>query len=131
MAQDSQSGCKVWKPNLQPNESVTWSGDCADGYASGNGTARWSSVGKELLTYEGTFRAGVLQGKGVMTAAGGDRYEGNYKDGKRDGRGVYTTGAGHRYDGEFHENKKNGAGIATDANGVSTPVNFKDGQQVN
>ena len=131
MAQDSQSGCKVWKPNLQPSESVTWSGNCADGYASGNGTARWSSGGKELLTYEGAFQAGVLQGKGVMTAAGGDRYEGNYKDGKRDGHGVYTTAAGHRYDGEFRENKKHGAGIATDANGVSAPVNFKDGQQVN
>ena len=61
MAEDPQSGCKVWKPNVLPTESVTWSGACTDGYASGSGIARWSSGGKELLTYEGTFKGGVVQ----------------------------------------------------------------------
>lgn len=131
MAQDDQTNCKLWKPNLSPGEGVSWSGACIDGYASGKGIARWSSGGVESLVYEGVFRSGVLQGRGVMIAAGGDRYEGDYKDGKRDGKGVYTTSAGQRYAGEFSENKKHGAGVVTDANGVSAQVKFRNGQQVN
>ena len=130
MGQDYQTNCKLWKPNLVPGESVSWSGACIDGYASGNGIARWSNGGVESLVYKGVFRSGVLQGSGVMIAAGGDRYEGDYRDGKRDGKGVYSTSAGQRYAGEFRENKKHGAGIVTDANGVSVQVNFRDGQQV-
>ena len=30
MAEDPQSGCRVWKPNLLPTESATWSGACTD-----------------------------------------------------------------------------------------------------
>ena len=129
-AEDSQSRCRVWKPNLLPEDSVSWSGPCLDGYANGRGVARWSSGGTQTLTYEGEFRSGVLQGRGVMTAAGGDRYEGEYKDGKREGKGVYSTASGQRYGGEFRDNKKHGTGISTDANGVSSQVQFKDGQQV-
>lgn len=131
MAEDPQSGCKVWKPNLLPTESATWSGACTDGYASGSGIARWSSGGKELLTYEGTFKGGLLQGRGAMVASGGDRYEGDYKDGKRDGQGVYVSSAGQRYEGGFRDNKKHGSATVTDANGVRSEVSYRDGQQVN
>ena len=131
MAEDPQSGCKVWKPNLLPSESVTWSGACTEGYASGNGIARWSSGGKELLTYEGVFKGGLLQGHGVMLASGGDRYEGDYKDGMRDGQGIYTSSAGQRYEGGFRDNKKHGFATVTDANGVRSEVSFQDGQQLN
>ena len=131
MAEDPQSGCKVWKPNLLPPEDVTWAGACAGGYASGSGIARWSSGGKEMLMYEGTFKGGLLQGRGAMLASGGDRYEGDYKDGKRDGQGIYISGAGQRYEGGFRDNKKHGSATVTDANGVKTEVSFRDGQQVN
>ena len=129
-AEDRQSHCKVWKPSLLPEDSVSWSGPCLDGYANGRGVARWSNGGTETLTYNGEFRLGVLQGRGVMTAAGGDRYEGEYKDGKRDGQGVYSAASGQRYSGEFRDNKRHGRGISTDANGVSSQVEFRDGQQV-
>lgn len=131
MAQEIRTGCKIWKPNFLPNESVHWSGNCTGGYADGQGIAQWYSAGKEILRYEGTFVSGMLQGKGTMTAAGGDRYEGAYRNGKREGRGVYTTATGQRYDGEFKDNKKHGTGTFTDANGVRQQVNFADGQQVN
>jgi hypothetical protein len=29
--------CKIWNPEPKPNESVTWSGPCKDGLASGKG----------------------------------------------------------------------------------------------
>lgn len=131
LAQDRRTGCKVWKPNLLPTESVTWSGACTDGYASGNGIARWSSGGKEALTYEGIFEVGLLQGHGAMVASGGDRYEGDYKDGRRDGQGVYTSSSGQRYEGGFRDNKKHGAATVTDTNGIRSDVSYRDGQQVN
>jgi len=131
MATDPQSGCKVWKPAMLPSERVAWSGACTDGYASGNGIARWSSDGKLLLAYEGTFKGGLLQGRGAMVASGGDRYEGDYKDGKRDGQGIYISSAGERYEGGFIDNKKHGFATVTDTNGGKTEVSFRDGQQVN
>jgi hypothetical protein len=38
--------CKIWNPMPQPNESVTWEGECKDGYASGEGVLRWTENGK-------------------------------------------------------------------------------------
>ena len=127
---DRQGGSKFGRRG-QPTESATWSGACTDGYASGSGIARWSSGGKELLTYEGAFKGGLLQGRGAMVASGGDRYEGDYKDGKRDGQGVYTSSAGQRYEGGFRDNKKHGSATVTDANGIRSEVSYRDGQQVN
>ncbi len=131
MATDHRTGCKAWKPNLQSNENVNWSGECLHGFANGEGIARWLINGKEVLTYEGRFVDGILQGEGIMIAAGGDRYNGIYKDGKRDGHGIYTTGNGQRYDGEFKDNKRHGDGMMTEANGISIRVIFRDGQRIN
>ena len=113
MVKDIRNGCRVWKPAIGPSETVSWSGDCVDSFAEGPGVARWAVDGLNTFTYEGTFRAGLLQGKGKMTAASGDRYEGNYQDGKRDGRGTYTAIAGERYEGEFKDNKRLGRGASS------------------
>ena len=118
MAQDPRTGCHVWKPLLASNDAVRWSGPCVRGFAEGHGTAQWTVDGKNTLTYEGEFRAGLLQGPGKMTGAGGDRYEGGYRDGKREGRGVYIHDTGDRYDGEFKDNKRDGHGTLTRADGT-------------
>jgi hypothetical protein len=44
---DSVSGCKVWNPNPQPNETIKWSGDCRDGKANGFGTLEWFQSGRK------------------------------------------------------------------------------------
>lgn len=129
MALDAKSGCRVWKPNLVPNDQVAWSGPCAAGLASGLGVATWSTNGKVALSYEGTFRAGLLQGRGKM-AAGGDWYDGEYRDGKRDGRGTYVSGAGERYEGEFKDNRREGHGLVTRADGSRVEGLFRDGKMV-
>lgn len=128
MAQDRRTGCHVWKPSIASNDAVTWSGNCVSGFAEGLGTAQWMADGKNTLTYEGTFRSGLLQGRGKMTAAGGDRYEGDYRDGKREGRGVYISGTGDRYDGEFRDNKRDGRGTLIRADGIRVEGNFMDGK---
>ena len=40
--------CKVWNPNPEPNESVTWTGPCKDGYANGKGILFWTENGKPV-----------------------------------------------------------------------------------
>ncbi|WP_158933156.1 hypothetical protein [Acidisphaera sp. S103] len=83
---DSQTGCRVWNPHPQPNETVSWSGSCKGGTAEGPGVLR-------------LFKDGKTAGFG----------EGEWRDGKREGRGVYTDQRGNRYDGEWHDDKENGS----------------------
>ena len=130
MAQDPRTGCRASKPSLAANEEVTWSGQCVGGFAEGPGTAQWSTEGKSTLTYEGSFRSGLLQGKGRMASAGGDRYEGDYRDGKREGRGTYFVANGERYDGEYKDNRRDGRGVVTRADGTRIEGIFKEGKLI-
>src|SRR5438045_1544291 len=81
--QASNVPCKVGRANVKPGETVTWQGKCTDGFAQGLGVAQWYADGKPTLRFEGTFALGLLQGKGKMVGADGDRYEGDYKNGLR------------------------------------------------
>ena len=55
---DAKSGCQVWNPNPQLEESVAWSGSCANGRAEGHGVAQWSKGGSPSETDEGEWRDG-------------------------------------------------------------------------
>lgn len=74
--------CKVWNPQPQPNESVTWSGACKDGLASGKGILRWTEDGKPDVEFDGQYANGKRNGPGVMITPGGDRVEGVWVDDK-------------------------------------------------
>ena len=126
---DPESGCQVWKPNVQPNESVKWTGRCSNSLAEGPGKAEWLKDGTLALTYDGTFRAGLLQGHGKMVAVGGDRYDGDYLDGKRESRGTYVAASGERYEGEWHDNKREGRGALTYASGDRYEGDFRDNKR--
>jgi hypothetical protein len=134
------NGCKVWDEKPTPNETVTWSGACLDGYASGEGVLQWIVNGKLGSRQEGRFAGGKANGKGthyvqgmvvegdfvdgallghvVMTWPGGDRYEGDSVAGGRTGKGVLTRANGDRYDGDFVNGKWSGHGTFTNANGA-------------
>ena len=43
---DSKTGCKVWDPMPQQNETVSWSGSCKNGLAQGRGVLQWYADGK-------------------------------------------------------------------------------------
>jgi hypothetical protein len=68
--------CKIWNPEPQPNESVTWSGECKDGYASGQGVLKWTENGKPDAEYDGGYANGKRNGRGVLITPDGQRVEG-------------------------------------------------------
>jgi hypothetical protein len=72
--------CKIWNPEPQPNESVTWSGPCKDGFASGKGILRWTENGKPDAEFEGEYANGKRNGPGVMTTPDGQKTTGNWSD---------------------------------------------------
>src|ERR1700733_14241418 len=72
--------CKVWNPEPQANESVTWSGPCKDGFASGKGILFWTENGKPDLEFDGTYANGKRNGHGVIISPDGRREEGDWLD---------------------------------------------------
>lgn len=79
---DPKTGCKVWDPSPEPNETIHWSGRCANGLAQGQGTLQFYENGHP-----------------------GDRYVGEYQGGKRNGHGVVTFGNGTRVEGDWRNDE--------------------------
>lgn len=74
-----QNSCQVMKQSI----SGTYAGDCKKGLAHGYGLA----IG--LDRYEGQFKEGLPDGKGIYTWSTGEVYSGQWKAGKRNGIGKY------------------------------------------
>ena len=109
---DPHSACQVWDPNPQIDESVAWSGACANGRAEGAGTVQWLKTGTVIETDKGEWRDGRQAGKGVQTWPTGS-YEGELAEGQPSGRGVLTI-PNLRYEGQFRDGKPNGLGTLTE-----------------
>ena len=82
--------------------------------------------------YKGEVKAGTLtpHGKGKLSWTSGiwagSTYEGYFKDGKQDGRGLVIWANGNYYEGEWKENKRTGRGTLFMA-GTLIHGRFKDG----
>lgn len=113
-----------------PDESVSWSGACVDGRASGYGIEvfryRDKGVWKEER-YVGEMQGGKLHGQGTLRADDGVRYDGEFSDGKRSGRGVLTYTDGTRYEGDFQDGQLHGSGSVTFPNGARYVGKFRNG----
>jgi hypothetical protein len=72
--------CKVWNPQPQPDDSVTWSGPCVDGFASGKGILRWMKKAEPDVEFDGAYKDGKRNGPGVLTTADGYSVEGVWVD---------------------------------------------------
>jgi hypothetical protein len=103
---DTHTGCKTWDNDAGPGDSVSWSGKCENGLASGQGTAKY-------------FGGGTLQAQ----------YDGEYRNGKRDGHGVFTVlgSKGYRFDGRWSDDNANGPGTVTFQNGPPISGNWSNG----
>ena len=121
---DAQSGCQVWDPNPQIDETVAWSGTCANGHAEGSGTVQWSKHNTLIETDKGEWRDGRQSGKGVQTWPTGS-YEGELLNGEPNGQGVLTLQK-LRYEGQFRDGKPNGAGSLTEGSEIVQGI-WKDG----
>ncbi len=119
--------CKLWTDAPEYVDTVTWSGGCADGMASGYGKVVWQgkgSLGEQ--TYEGDVRGGNYHGRGTYTWSNGNRYVGDFVDGNFTGRGTYTWADGGRYDGDYVDGKLHGRGVRTWANGDRYEGDWRD-----
>ena len=126
---DARTGCKVWDPEPEPQESVRWSGGCQDGFATGPGVTEWVENGLTTESTEGARTAGRLQGKGVQTLANGARFEGAWKDDRKEGQGTYTAADGATYVGGFRNDRFDGVGVMTDAKGNRYEGAWKAGRR--
>jgi MORN repeat len=120
----AKDGCQVWDPSPQLEETVIWSGACANGHAQGPGTVQWIKGNTAIETDEGEWRDGRQAGKGIQTWPSG-RYEGELANGEPNGRGVLTLQK-LRYEGEFRDGKPNGTGSLT-AGSETVPGVWQDG----
>ena len=67
-----QPGCYVWNSNLQPDETVTWTGECIGGFAQGMGTLTWVSDDNGA-TNSGRLQDGKHTGHWVLRLENGVR----------------------------------------------------------
>jgi len=121
---DQKSGCQVWNPNPQLEESVAWSGTCTAGRAEGHGSVRWSKADSLMETDKGEWHDGRQVGPGSQIWPTG-RYDGQIADSEPNGRGVLTLQK-LRYEGEFRDGKPNGTGTLR-VGGDIVHGNWKDG----
>ncbi len=122
--------CVVWNESPRPRETMTWTGTCENGKASGEGRLEtdYITLGKtEGDSYEGAIKAGHLHGKGIYTWFDGTTLEATFVDGLASGSGVYSSGDGVRYEGEFENDRFDGKGVLTFANGNRYTGHFEDG----
>ena len=89
MEVNNRSGCYKWNPNPQPNETVSWSGSCVDGKASGRGKVVWRYLKDgawKTSSDEGELREGKIKlGHWTHGFSDGVVVEGPFADGKRHG----------------------------------------------
>jgi hypothetical protein len=82
------NGCKIFDPHPVPNETVTWSGSCHEGYASGPGVVQWLREGVPHTRSEGTLVAGKATGAVLLTTADGIKFDGQFVAGQPSGHDV-------------------------------------------
>ena len=128
-----RDSCYLWKHYPLPEESVTWSGDCSGGKASGMGT--------EVRTYrnwedkwttssgEGPYVDGKPHGHWVVRYAGGTVGEGPYVDGERHGHWVLRWDGGGA-EGPFVNGKEHGHWVYRSADGSCFNFEYSRGDLV-
>lgn len=82
-------GCKAHNPFPQPKETVSWTGDCVDGYVHGQGTFAWYREGELKELYIGGYYKGKMHGDGAFWWDDGTRFEGEFANDRMHGFGKY------------------------------------------
>lgn len=77
--------------------------------------------------YEGDFRQGKFNGKGLLVFQSGGEYRGEFKENHFDGKGNYTSANDNKYVGYFRKSKFHGNGTETWANGDKYSGNYQKG----
>lgn len=144
-----KADCRIAPLKEAPSGEVSWTGGCADGYASGKGVLAWTwpLLGKVTLeatlvrgeasgdavfrwegySYAGTTRNGVPHGEGYIQYENGfGWYEGEIVDGLPHGKGTHLSLDRSRYTGEWDHGRRHGQGEASFATGGSYTGDWKN-----
>ena len=118
---ENKPGCYLWSDELRLNETVTWSGGCADGLAHGRGEADWNyTLGGEQpeTTASGEMRRGKSHGRWTARlSSGGVIEEAHFVDGLPHGRWTFRFANGSVYEGSYVDDKRHGRWTRRDADG--------------
>lgn len=150
---ENKEKCFLVNPNPMENESVSWNGKCKSGYVNGKGHMEWKVDGERVLTVDGQWEKGILNGEtrmhfksgtyyegtivnnlengyGIKKYSDGSVYKGSWKDGKRNGNGLYIHSNGTQFKGNYIKDYENGIGKIIWTNGATFEGNFKNGKQI-
>jgi len=149
---DTKTGCKIWDNEPAPNESVTWSGGCKSGFATGFGVLVWFANGKFEERDVGVLLHGQQNGQDTQTFSNGDKSTGEWINGVQTGEDTYIFSNGNivvgvvdkghfignvkeiyadgdKYVGPFSDyNSNEQQGVETLVNGNKYTGEFKNGQ---
>lgn len=111
----TSDGCKVYNPHPVKNETITWSGECVDGYANGEGTLTWFKKGAKNQEYSGQMKRGQPHGRGKYDYLDGEIHEGEYVKGDLEGHGRVIErnnkdSITYYFEGEFKDGSPQGYG---------------------
>lgn len=126
---DPITGCGVWNSKPKGNETISWSGECHDGKASGSGVLLWLEDGKIVGRFKGTMANGKAEGRGKLdfeVEDGFAHYDGDFRNSEMHGRGLMVFPDKSSAEGDFEHDKMNGAIKATIADGGSYEGEIKD-----
>lgn len=96
---DKATGCEVsWAADSNPIGQLSWSGECVNGRAHGQGTVLWSDFEyapmRSHVRFDGEFKDGVMQGRGIWKSESVStnlmqttEFAGGWVDGERQGHG--------------------------------------------
>ena len=130
MELSNHPGCYVWNPYLQPDETVTWAGVCAEGWAQGTGTLIWVwDEGQETAEDTGRLQAGKRHGQWILRDSNGSVQEGPYVEGKRHGQWVLRAADGSVQEGAYAEGKRHGQWVLRGPNGIVQEGPYVEGKR--
>lgn len=126
-------GCYVWSDARLPEQTVTWTGECAGELAEGQGTLKWAwdrGRGEETAEETGNLRAGKKwRGRWIRRYGNGTVQEGEVVEGKRHGRWVTRREDGAVREGSYVEGKPHGQWVTRHKSGKREVVTYKHGWQ--
>lgn len=123
----SHPSCYVWNSSLQEAKNDSWSGECQDGLAQGEGTLTGEAVGDKMET-TGYMVDGKRQGRWTVRHANGAVLEGPYLDGKRHGRWTVRSLDGIVAEVPYVDGKQRGQWTILSANGDVLEGPYVDGK---
>lgn len=125
----SPPGCYAWDESWV-RETVSWSGTCVDGLASGTGTETWrSDLGHEHES-SGMYANGKKQGHWIFhdRSGLGHTSEGPYLNGYRHGHWVHRPFGGVD-EGPYVLGRKHGVWVEQDEHGNRITVRYVNGEK--